>query len=127
LHQGSTGLKLQRRDKDHVAAWKKEQARSNGLARRKIELLEGQLEQMRVELEQRPVHVIHENLDAETVAKAESDRNAAYRSRDKTMQSLCIIRLLHQERTPGECSCGQRYSKCKTALAVNELEFAKGL
>jgi hypothetical protein len=122
LHQGNTGIKIQQRDRDHVTAWKREQAKWGAQAQRATQRLEDELEKMRIELEARPIHVVHENLDAETVAEAESSRDAAYRSRDMTMQILCQVRLLHQERIQGECTCGKSRSKCKTADIVTEFE-----
>jgi hypothetical protein len=123
LHQGNTGPKMQRRDRDHVSAWRNERARWTAQAERKITRLEEQVEQLQTKLNERPVHVVHENLDAETVKEAESDRDAAYRSRDKAMQFLCQVRLLHQERIPGKCTCYKNYSECKTAQVVGKIQM----
>lgn len=120
LHQGSTGIKLQRRDADHVAAWKAERDTRKRRADQTIALLEEKVAAAQHELEQRPVNVVHENLDKEVVEEAESNRDAAYRSRDAAMAALCKVRLLHHESDPGQCSCGSRYARCRTAQAVDE-------
>jgi hypothetical protein len=122
LHQGNTGTKLQRRNDDHVRAWSKARSVLTAQTRRATERLVKELDEARIELEQRPVRIVRENLDAETVEKAVSDRDIAYRSRDIAMQALCRVRLLHRERAPSECSCGRNYSKCQTAQIVQEYE-----
>jgi hypothetical protein len=111
-------MKLQRRDTDHVRAWSQERVVRSAQAQRVQEQLEKQLEEARLELAQRPVNVIHENLDVEIVAEAESRRDAAYRSRDLAMRELCKIRLLHREDGQGQCGCGNSYSKCKTTKVI---------
>jgi hypothetical protein len=120
LHQGNTIVKIQRCNSDHLRAWRGAQSSLQAKANREKELLGQQLEEARLELEKRPIKIVHENLDAETVADAESRRDKAYKSRDLTMHTLSRIRLLHRNDGKGKCACGEAYSKCKTAQVIED-------
>jgi hypothetical protein len=50
-------------------------------------------------------------------AREEADR--AFRSRENAWQALCMVRLLHREGQPGQCRCGLRLDRCKTAQIVD--------
>jgi hypothetical protein len=114
-------MRIQKRDLDHLQLWRRDVAawKTERLS------LEQQIARLKRELEERPIQVVRENLDAEVVADAEEARDRAYRSRDLAYHDLCHVRLLHRDSGDGSCRCGLPTAKCRTAKLIGETEHIK--
>jgi hypothetical protein len=119
LHQGNSGVKLQKRDADHKRLLRRERATWE-VERAELERRIAQREQ---ELIDRPVQVVRENLDAQRVAEAERARDRAYHARDLANRDLCVLKLMHRDAGNGLCWCGLLAAKCRTARIVQENEY----
>jgi hypothetical protein len=119
LHQGNTGPKMVRRDRDHVLAWKKDQARLLAQLERVTQGFERQLEEMRTELTERPTHTVYENLDAETVQTAARERDRALKARDIAFRLVAQFRGLHHDTGRGTCSCRQPVERCEETKIID--------
>jgi hypothetical protein len=115
-----------RRDRDHYDVWNARfEAKLARLAQEhqaKVESLEAEISGLTSELEQRPVRVVTENLDRETVREAESERDRAYRARETAFSALSEIHYYHKDRGSNCCSCGRQYSKCETIKILDSYQ-----
>jgi hypothetical protein len=102
-----------------VALWRAEDARREEAFRQRLAEVEQERDHLQQQLDARPVRVVTENLDKQTVDEALLKRDAAYRSRDSAFRALCEVRLLHREREPGMCRCGRRLDRCEIAIIVD--------
>jgi hypothetical protein len=115
-HQGSEARDLNKRNVEHIAAWRSHTteeitklAQTHG---REIDRLIDQINQKNEELEQRPVQIVHENLDQEIVDEALAQQGIAWQHRDRAFGLLSRIRALHRDKGDGNCRCGISLTKC---------------
>ena len=125
LHQGSTGPRLVKRDQDHVRLWRLQAGASEARRQHEVAELQQEADALRLQLDARPVKIVNQNLDQETVDQALTERESAYRARDGAFRALCQVRMIHREREPGKCRCGRRIDQCVEAKIVDEFRALK--
>ncbi|MDP9443618.1 MAG: hypothetical protein M3P83_04420 [Actinomycetota bacterium] len=108
-------MKMQSRDRDHIAAWRAIAT----LAKWELEVVREELARAQQKLLDRPVKVVTENLDIGKVRAAYEERDQAYQARDLAFSALSEVRFLHRERDNRRCTCGQRYEHCEIAQIVD--------
>jgi ABC-type polar amino acid transport system ATPase subunit len=97
------------------------------LAKTELELVREDLAKAQQKLQDRPVKIVVENLDAETVRAAKDAEDRAWHARDRAFGALSEIRLLHRRRRNDQCICGLRYDRCEVARIVDWVELRKGV
>lgn len=116
-HQGSELRDLEKRNTEHVIFWRShladEVAKLDALHERELAKLAGIIKQKDEELEDRPIQVVHENLDQEAVDNALVEREIAWQHRDSAFGLLSQIKAWHRDKGDGNCWCGLSLSKCK--------------
>jgi hypothetical protein len=85
----------------------------DALHERELAKLAGIIKQKDEELEDRPIQVVHENLDQEAVDNALVEREIAWQHRDSAFGLLSQIKAWHRDKGDGNCWCGLSLSKCK--------------
>jgi hypothetical protein len=112
---GSNSLEASR---VHAELWRT-LARSGQLERDAREAqLKSRIAQLEQELRDRPAQTIERWVDLDKLEEAREEADRAFRSRENAWQALCMVRLLHREGQPGQCRCGLRLDRCKTAQIV---------
>jgi hypothetical protein len=103
----------------HIAVWR---ALADGQRRdyeAKARRLSSRIAELEQELRDRPKEIVERYIDQGVLDEAQAEADRAFRSRENAWQALCEIRLLHREREPGRCRCGQRLDTCKIARIVD--------
>jgi len=129
-HQGSEGRDLNKRNLEHISLWRSHTAEEitklKQTHRREVDRLTDQINQKNEELEQRPVQIVHENLDQEVVDEALVQQDIAWRHRDSAFGLLSQIKAWHRDKGDGNCWCGLSLSKCKVRkLLLNDQILTK--
>jgi hypothetical protein len=113
---GSNSLEASR---VHAELWRT-LARSRQLERDAREVqLKDRIAHLEQELCDRPTQTIDRWVDLDQLEEARGEADRAFRSRENAWQALCMVRLLHREGQPGQCRCGLRLDRCKTAQIVD--------
>jgi hypothetical protein len=137
MHQGSTGMRIQKRDTDHVQMWKTyhvaETVRHRATAQRD-EQIAAQSQQRITELTEKlsdAEHVLRTGhatdavanwLESVQVQEAEAKADRAYRSRDRVAAALWEVNEVHNDDDhDGTCACGKRLSACKESAIIGPL------
>ena len=103
----------------HAELWR-ELARSRQAERDAREAqLRNRIAQLEQELHDRPTRTVDRWVGLDELEEARDEAQRAFRSRDNAWQALCMVRLIHRESQPGQCRCGQRLDRCKTAEIVD--------
>jgi hypothetical protein len=95
-------------------------ARSRKQDHERVEVqLRDQIAQLEQDLRDRPTRTVDRWVDRDELEEARSEADRAFRSRENAWQALCMVRLFHREGQPGQCRCGQRLDRWKTAPIVD--------
>lgn len=108
-----------RANQAHIEMWRA-LARSRKQDHERVEAqLRDQIAQLEQDLRDRPTRIVERWVDQDELEEAHTEADRAFRSRENAWQALCMVRLLHREGQPGQCRCGQRLDRCKTAQIVD--------
>lgn len=125
-HWGDGPAAVKRRDQDHYEQWQHDaellhEGHRAELARRdeSIAELQATVGELRVELDERPVRVVRENLDQETVDQANDERQRAFAARDSAYRLIAQFRAAHHDTGRGTCKCGMSVEKCEVTELIN--------
>ena len=115
-HQGSDVHDLKKAAAMHQQIWQEhERERVGGLTdehEAKMRERDAKIERLRQELDDRPVQVVENWVDADVLEEAHEFAGRAYASREHAFRQLCLIHMNHSE-LPGErCSCGCSIADC---------------
>ena len=128
-HQGSHVEDFKKREKMHCEMWaesKREALEDLGNDYEvKLSNLKDEIAGLKQELDERPVQVVTENLDAGVVAEAHEDARGAYRSRDTAFRRMTQVHMLHHESRAGYCRCGREIDDCEVAALVEGFRALK--
>jgi len=103
----------------HAEVWR-DLARSRQRERDSREAqLRDRIAELERELNDRPERTVTRWVDLDELEEARDEAQRAFRSRENAWQSLCMVRLLHREGQAGQCRCGLRLDRCKTAEIVD--------
>jgi len=106
-------------NRDHIEMWRA-LARSRKQDHERVEVqLRDQIAQLEQDLRDRPTRTVDRWVDRDELEEARSEADRAFRSRENAWQALCMVRLFHREGQPGQCRCGQRLDRWKTAPIVD--------
>lgn len=140
-HQGDTVTKLSQRDHDHIGLWRSELGLEHERSQRRLEqqqvLIEGyrtEIERLqeageemratlRAELHRAPDEEVLQWFASQEVQEAFTQRDAAYRSRDRAYRALWAAdRIHHHDRTHDDrCSCGHPAIDCRELRAIEDI------
>jgi hypothetical protein len=122
-HQGSHEIDLKRRSEMHIEMWREDLAeqeeRLTDQRLRETAGLELTIAELRQELEERPVQVVYENVDKQTLDDAISETNRAFRSRDRVLRDMTTLHLKHFETGSGRCRCGKPADDCDERVILD--------
>lgn len=115
-HQGSDVHDVKKAAAMHLQIWQEhERERVESLTHRYAAALrqrDAEIERLRQELNDRPVHVVEKWIEADVLEEAHESARRAYASRDHAFRQLCLIHMKHHE-LPGErCSCRRSIADC---------------
>jgi hypothetical protein len=125
-HLGNSPADVKRRDQDHFEQWAQDaelltEEYRDALAKRDehIEQLRAAIGQLEQKLDERPVRVVHENLDQEAVDGAYRDRDRALVARDAAYRLVAQFRSSHHDTGRGTCKCGVIMAKCDVTKIID--------
>jgi hypothetical protein len=125
-HLGAGIKAIKKRDQDHYEQWQYDTElllEQDGILLSKREGvivdLRARISQLQEVLIARPVRVVSENLDQETVNDALQKREEAFRSRDAAYQLMAQLRGLHHDTGRGVCKCRDSIDKCAITKILN--------
>ncbi len=125
-HLGDGPKTTERREREHFEQWQEDiellkQRHADELAARDglAEELRTKIADLEKELRTRPVQVVTENLDQQTVDQAERDRDAAFRARDAAYRLVAEFRSSHHDTGRGTCLCRAPVDKCGATTILN--------
>lgn len=115
-HQGSDVHDVKKAAAMHLQIWQEhERERVESLTHRygaELRQRDAEIERLRQELNDRPVHVVEKWIEADVLEEAHESARRAYASRDHAFRQLCLIHMKHHE-LPGErCSCRRSIADC---------------
>ena len=118
-HWGDDPARTKRREQDHFEQWQhdmdalEQQHRSELRAQtEQIAGLRAEIRTLEQTLDERPVRIVRENLDQETVDQAHEERAKAQFARDRAYRTIAELRGMHHDTGRGTCKCGTHISKC---------------
>jgi hypothetical protein len=115
-HMGSSPRDLQKRETEHFEQWQRDRElaveRLRAQYAGEIERLNEQVNQLEKELADRPVRIVEQNLDQQTVDQASIESRRAYQARDGAYVLLAQLRGLHHDTGAGTCKCGRSVNRC---------------
>jgi hypothetical protein len=125
-HLGDGPRTRDQREREHFEQWQEDiellkQRHADELAARDglVAELRTKIANLERELRTRPVQVVRENLDQQTVDQAKSDRDAAFRARDAAYRLVAEFRRLHHDTGKGMCLCRVAGDKCPVTMILN--------
>lgn len=121
-HQGSQAYDIKKAASMHQQIWQEHE-------RERIERLtddfdarlrgrEAEIAQLRLELDQRPIHVVEKWVDADELEEAHELARRAYSGREHAFRQLCLIHMNHHEVRGERCSCGRSIADCDVVGVV---------
>jgi len=140
-HQGDTVTRLSQRDHDHIGLWRSELGLEREVSQRRLEQQQALIAGYRAEIEllQEAVEEMSATLRAglqgapdeqvlrwfanQEVQEAYTQRDAAFRSRDRAYRALWAAdRIHHHDRTHDDrCSCGRPATDCRELGAIEDI------
>ncbi len=121
-HQGSDVHDLRKAAFTHHQVWQEhERERVEGLTETyeaKLHKRDAEIETLRQELDERPVHVIEKWVDAEVLEEAHEFAKQAFASREHAFRQLCRIHMNHHELRGERCSCRRSIADCDVVGVV---------
>lgn len=125
-HQGSDVHDLRKAAATHHQIWQEhERERIEGLTETyeaKLRERDAELETLRQELDERPVHVVEKWVDADVLEEAHEFARRAYSSREHAFRQLCLVHMNHHELRGERCSCGRSIAACDVVGVVEGLQ-----
>lgn len=116
-HQGSDTIDRKRADTAHIEMWREDLREA---VEGTTEHFQKMIDEMRAELDGRPVsvRVVNEDLDEMNRLRAEIDR--LFRSRNRVVDIMADLHEHHRELSNGKCSCGRKIEHCKEAALFDQ-------
>ncbi|MCU1635774.1 MAG: hypothetical protein JWQ68_1013 [Cryobacterium sp.] len=108
----------------HIEMWREDlteqqEERLTDQRLREIASLELTIAELRQELDERPIQVVYENVDKQTLDDAISETNRAFRSRDRVLRDMTTLHLKHFETESGRCGCGKPADGCDERVILD--------
>jgi uncharacterized protein CbrC (UPF0167 family) len=113
------GASAMERDRVHLDLWQSLNRAQQRDHNAEVGRLQKRLSELEQELRDRPKEIVERYVDRQELEDARAEADRAFRSREYAWQALCMIQLLHHERKPGRCRCGQRLDRCEIAQIVD--------
>lgn len=129
-HLGEHATIVKKREQEHFELWATDAAEEAEEAERQqvraVASVQARVDELRAELDARPVRVVIENVDQPAMDKAFQERQQAYAMRDRAFRVLSAVHLLHHDVGGDECACGTSLRECPVAHEVDGNRALKG-
>lgn len=122
-HQGSDVHDVKKAALMHLQIWQEhERERVEGLAEdfhAKLHEKDSEIAKLRLELDERPVHVVDKWIGADELEEAHQFAERAFGAREHAFRQLCLIHMNHHEVRGERCSCGRSIADCDVVAIVD--------